>query len=236
MEIEVHKSKDGAVIDALALAYVTVDKSGMVTNFVSGKNEKNFYEAISNGIYSLDLMEKKKKEVQESDQEDGVEGSLQIQCAGEIALETDNSSSGLEGETSLSKLFGVKAPPHYVFYGLFNFVCFGPLTEKISKTLAFGTPPLLQTPADRKENSRNAQRRNEHQQRDAEREVGHERGMTMQSELTMGLITHKEDEADREEHQMRLLLLSKEINTYQKLLDTKILIAKKTMAASGSSI
>ncbi len=42
---------------------VTVDKSGMVTNFARGKNEKNFYEAISNGMYSLDLMEKKKQDV-----------------------------------------------------------------------------------------------------------------------------------------------------------------------------
>ncbi len=116
----------------------------------------------------------------------------------------------------MSKPFGVKAPPRYMFYGLFSFVCFGPLTKKISKTLAFGTPPLLQTTADRKENSRNALRKNEYQRRDAEREVGHERGMMMQSKLTMGLIAQEEDEADREERQMRLLALSKEIDAYQK--------------------
>jgi hypothetical protein len=90
-----------------------------------------------------------------------------------------------------------------VFYGLFSFVCFGPLTENFSATLAFGTPPLLQTLADRKEKSRNAQCNDERQRRDSEREVGHKQGMTMQGKLTMGLIAQKEDEADREERQMR---------------------------------
>ena len=58
----------------------------------------------------------------------------------------------------------------------------------------------------------------------------------MQGKLTMGLIEQKEDEADREERQMRLLAISKEIDASQKLLDTKILIAEKTTAAPGSDI
>jgi hypothetical protein len=64
MGIEVHKSLKKALSLMPWLSHiVTVDKSGMVTNFARGKNEKNFYEAISNGMYSLDLMEKKKQDV-----------------------------------------------------------------------------------------------------------------------------------------------------------------------------
>ena len=153
MGIEVHKSLKKALLLMPRVSHiVNVDKSGMVTNFASGKNEKNFFEAISDGMYSLDLKEKKKEELQESDQEDNVGESLQIQHAGDIAFDTDNSSSGLEGEISSSRPFGVKAPPRYVFYGLFSFVCCIRHSTIIT---------------------RNAQRKNECQRRDAEREVGH---------------------------------------------------------------
>ena len=57
----------------------------------------------------------------------------------------------------------------------------------------------------------------------------------MQGKFTMGLIAQKEDEADREDRQMRFLALTKKIDASPKLLDTMILIAEKTSSAAGSS-
>jgi hypothetical protein len=141
----------------------------------------------------------------------------------------------VEGDASLDNPFAVTAPRQYMFYGMLSFVCFGPLTANFSVTLAFGTP-LSQTPKGQKENSCAAQRMKEAERRDAEHSVGHGQGMNMQGKFTMGLIAQKEDDAEREERQMRFLALTKKIDASQKLLDTMILIAEKMSAEAGSSV
>jgi hypothetical protein len=140
----------------------------------------------------------------------------------------------LAGDTADNTL-GVKAPSHYIFYGMFSFICFGPLSTNFSATLAFGTP-LTQTVAERKENSRAAQRLKEIEHRDVERSIGLARGMDMQGKFTMGLIAQKEDDADREDRQLRFLALTKKIDASQKLLDTMVLIADKTSASAQSAV
>ena len=58
----------------------------------------------------------------------------------------------------------------------------------------------------------------------------------MQAKFMMGLIAQKEDDAEREEQQMQFLALSKGVEATQKLLDSKILIAEKTLSPAGTSI
>ena len=65
--------------------------------------------------------------------------------------------------------------------------------------------------------------------------IGKERGISIQTKVSMGLLAQKEDDADHEDRQMRSLALSKELDGAQKLLDTKILIAEKMLAPAGSS-
>ena len=46
----------------------------------------------------------------------------------------------------------VAAPSGYIFYGLFSFVCFGPLTKHFSATLVFDAP-VSQSPSQRMNNA-----------------------------------------------------------------------------------
>jgi hypothetical protein len=67
-------------------------------------------------------------------------------------------------------------------------------------------------------------------------EIGNGEGMMMQAKFMMGLIAQKEDDAEREEQQMQFLALSKGVEATQKLLDSKILIAEKTLSPAGTPI
>ncbi len=126
------------------------------------------------------------------------------------------------------------APKGYMFYGLHSFVCFGPLTTNFSATLAFGAPLSL-SPSERKNNARAAQHKKESECREVEQSVGAERGVSLQSKLTMGMLAQKEEDNAREERQMNFLALSKELDATQKILDVNILIAEKTNAPPKSS-
>jgi hypothetical protein len=103
-----------------------------------------------------------------------------------------------------------------------------------SATLALGAP-LLQTVAQQKENSRAMLRKKESERKDVVQSIGKERGISIETKVSMGLLAQKEDDADREHRQMHFLALSKELDGAQKLLDVKILIAEKMLAPAGSS-
>ena len=182
---------------------VNVNKSGMVTSFASGKTEKNFYDAICNGKYELESSESK-SQLEKRSQGGTVNDPTTRRSSRSDAMEDDNNdddgarsqdvirppvediacidgnsaASGVEGVASAENPFGVKAPPHDMFYSMLSFVCFGPLTTNFSATLAFGTP-LTQTVAERKKNLRAAQCLKEMERRDAERSAGHAREMNM---------------------------------------------------------
>ena len=78
-------------------------------------------------------------------------------------------------------------------------------------------------------------RKKESELKDVVRLIGEDRGISIQTKVSMGLLAQKEDDADREDRQMRFLALSKELDGAQKLLDAKILIAEKMLAPAGSS-
>jgi hypothetical protein len=104
-----------------------------------------------------------------------------------IILNNDNAAEDGDADEEGSV---VAAQSGYIFYGLFNFICFGPLTEHFSATLAFGAL-VLQSPSQRKNNARAAQRAKESEHRDAEHSVCAERGLSLQSKFKMGMIAQK---------------------------------------------
>ena len=239
MGLEVHKSlkKAQSLVTRLS-SIVTVDRTGLVTSIASGKTEKNFYDAITNGMYAMEMTPDRDAtkvvdidEITGGDDANGEAGS-QIQNTGDIALDIGGVLD--DDELSSNNPFGVTAPPGYVFYGKFTFICFGPLSDHFSATLALGAP-LSQTAAERKENSRAMLRKKESERKDVVRSIGEERGISIQTKVSMGLLAQKEDDADREHRQMHFLALSKELDGAQKLLDAKILIAEKMLTPAGSS-
>jgi len=237
MGLEVHKSlkKAQSLVTRLS-SIVTVDRTGLVTSIASGKTEKIFYDAITNGMYAMEMTpDKDATKVVDIDEITGDDGNGEagstIDNIGDIALDVGGVD---DNELSSNNPFGVTAPPGYVFYGKFTFICFGPLSDHFSATLAFGAP-LSQTVAQRKENSRAMLCKKESERKDVVRLIGEERGITIQTKVSMGLLAQKEDDADREHRQMHFLALSKELDGAQKLLDAKILIAEKMLTPAGSS-
>ena len=59
MGLEVHKSlkKAQSLVSRLS-NIVTVDRTGLITSIASGKTEKNFYDAITNGMYAMEISDK----------------------------------------------------------------------------------------------------------------------------------------------------------------------------------
>ena len=59
MGLEVHKSlkKAQSLVPRLS-NIVTVDRTGLITSIASGKNEKNFHDAITNGMYAMEISDK----------------------------------------------------------------------------------------------------------------------------------------------------------------------------------
>jgi hypothetical protein len=62
-------------------------------------------------------------------------------------------------------------------------------------------------------------RKKESERKGVVRSIGEDRGISIQTKVSMGLLAQKEDDADREDSQMRFLTLSKELDGAQKLLD-----------------
>ena len=61
MGLEVHKSLKKALSLLSCLAHiVTLNKTGIVVSFASGKGEQNLYDELLNGMYCLEVGEKKK--------------------------------------------------------------------------------------------------------------------------------------------------------------------------------
>jgi hypothetical protein len=244
MGLEVHKSlqKAQSLVPRIS-NIVTVDRTGLITSIASGKTEKIFYDAITNGMYAMEISDKDAttKVVAEANSLVDIDDFTGDDCHGEAGSTIDNSGDialdicGVYDNEFLSNNpFGVTAPPDYIFYGKFSFICFGPLSDHFSATLALGAP-LSQTAAQRKENSRAMLRKKESELKDVVRSIGKDRGISIQTKVSMGLLAQKEDDADCEDCQMRFLALSKELDGAQKLLDAKILIAEKMLAPAGSS-
>jgi len=240
--LEVHKSlKKAQSLVSRLTNIVTVDRTGLITSFASGKTEQNFYDAVTNGMYAMEISDKPAKVAEANCLDIDDVADLTGGAYGEAGTTMDNSGDialdfcGVDVDAgSSNNPFGVTAPHDYIFYGKFSFICFGPLTDHFSATLALGAP-LSQTAAQRKENSRAALRKKESERKNVDRSIGEERGISIQTKVSMGLLAQKEDDADREDLQLRFLALSKELDGAQKLLDAKILIAEKILAPAGSS-
>ncbi len=65
------------------------------------------------------------------------EARTTIDNSGDIALDI---GGVVDDAFSSNNPFGVTAPPDYIFYGKLSFMCFGPLSDHFSATLALGAP------------------------------------------------------------------------------------------------
>jgi hypothetical protein len=89
---------------------------------------------------------------------------------------------------------GVIAPEGFTYLGKLSFLCFGPTSKYFAATLAMGEQSN-RTVEERKEGSRKAQRKVNMERANTDREVGIDRGMTMNARMQCAFMAQNEDNA-----------------------------------------
>ena len=106
--------------------------------------------------------------------------------AGDMSAKDDNDCDVMEVQTNPIELDswdpfqrgGVIAPEGFTYIGKLSFICFGPTSKFFASTLAMGGQ-LNQTFEGKKEGLRKAQRKVKTERANTDREVGIDRGMTL---------------------------------------------------------
>jgi len=123
----------------------------------------------------------------------------------------------------------VIAPEGYFYMGKLVFICFGPNSKYFAVTLAMGGQSD-RTAEEKKQGSRKEQRKVTTDHNNMDREVGLDRGLNMQSKLQCALMAQNEDNAEQRHRDMRMLMLSKQIESTKRLVELKL----KTSARMSS--
>jgi hypothetical protein len=115
----------------------------------------------------------------------------------------------------------VIAPEGYCYMGKLVFICFGPTLKYFAGTLAMGGQSD-QTAEVKKQGSRKEQRKVNTDCNNMDREVGFDRGLSMQSKMQCAMMAQNEDDADQRYRDMRMLILTKQIESTERLLELKL--------------
>ena len=126
----------------------------------------------------------------------------------------------------------VIAPEGYCYVGKLVFICFGPTSKYFAGTLAMGGQSD-RTAEEKKQGSRKEQRKVTTDRNNMDREVGLDRGLNMQSKMQCALMAQNEDDADQRHRDMRMLMLSKQIESTERLVELKLKTSER-MILGGS--
>ena len=124
----------------------------------------------------------------------------------------------------------VIAPEGYCYVGKLVFICFGPTSKYFAGTLAMGGQSD-RTAEEKKKGSRKEQRKVNTDRNNMDREVGFDRGLTMQSKMQCAMMAQNEDDADQRHRDMRMLIVTKQIESTERLVELKL----KTFARMSSA-
>ncbi len=146
----------------------------------------------------------------------------------------DDDDEGLVEESDpLSDPFGgVIAPQGYVYMGKLAFICFSPTLKYFAGTLVMGRQSN-QTVQEKKDGSRKAQRKVNTERADRDRVVGTDRGLSLQSKMQCTMMAQKEDDAEQRNCDMRLVMLTKQIESTEQLVELKLKTSER-MSLGGS--
>jgi hypothetical protein len=175
-----------AIVPTLSFRIVMIDKSCAVIGDASGQNEQSFMQLIDNGMFNMDetiIV----NGIEGSDDNDEILGSVskmgmpttREDTVGDIQAE-DNQIVMKEWDPFLRG--AVIAPEGFTYLGKLSFICFGPTSKFFTPTLAMGGQSNRNV-AERKEGTRKAQRKVNTERANTDREVGINRGMTMNARM-----------------------------------------------------
>ena len=126
----------------------------------------------------------------------------------------------------------VIAPEGYCYVGKLVFICFGPTSKYYAGTLAMGGQSD-RTAEEKKQGSRKEQRKVNTDRNNMDREVGFDRGLTMQSKMQCAMMAQNEDDADQRHRDMRMMIVTKQIESTERLVELKLKTSSR-MSSAGS--
>jgi len=127
----------------------------------------------------------------------------------------------------------VIAPEGYCYVGKLVFICFGPTSKYYAGTLAMGGQSD-RTAEEKKKGSRKEQRKVNMDRNNMDRAVGFDRGLTMQSKMHCAMMAQNEDDANQRHRDMRMLIVTKQIEYTERLVDLKLKTSARMMSSADS--
>ena len=227
-----------AIVPKLSPRIVSIDKSCAVIGYASGHNEQSFMQLIDNGMFNMDeaiVVDG----CEGSDDDNEVLGSVskmgmpisREDIDGDVPAE-ENSIKTTEWDPFLRG--SVMAPEGFTYLGKLSFLCFGPTSKFFAATLAMGGQSN-HTVAERKEGSRKAQRKVNTERADTDREVGIDRGMTQNARMQCAFMAQNEDDAIQRHRDLRMVMLTKSIESTERLVDLKMKMYDRMGEAGGDT-
>ena len=227
-----------AIVPKLSPRIVSIDKSCAVIGYASGHNEQSFMQLIDNGMFNMDeaiVVDG----CEGSDDDNEVLGSVskmgmpisREDIDGDVPAE-ENSIKTTECDPFLRG--SVMAPEGFTYLGKLSFLCFGPTSKFFAATLAMGGQSN-RTVAERKEGSRKAQRKVNTERANTDREVGIDRGMTMNARMQCAFMAQNEDDAVQRHRDLRMVMLTKSIESTERLVDLKMKMYDRMGDAGGDT-
>ena len=220
-----------SLVPKLLPRIIIIEKNCAVTGYASGKNETTFLQYIDNGMFLLTKKDVDMLVVDESDDNDEV---LVAKTKEGMPIMRDDVliAGGGTPKTKESLIFGtdfedvvvdnpvgldswnpfklIAAPEGYSYIGKLFFICFGPSSKFFASTLAMGGKANCNL-EEKKERTKKMQRKITKERANIDREVGIDRGMTMQARMQCAFMAQNEDDANQRHRDMGMVMLKKQI-------------------------
>ena len=131
---------------------------------------------------------------------------------------------------------GLIAPKGYVYTGTLVFICFGPTLKHFAGTLAMGGQADRMV-EEKKEGLRKVQRKAMTNHNNVDREVGFDRGLTMQSKIQCAMMVQNKDDTKQRHHDMCMMMITKHIESTERLVELKFKTSeRKNLGGSEAQV
>jgi hypothetical protein len=218
-----------SIVPKLLPRVVIIDKNCVVVGYASRKNKSSFLRHIDDGMFALITKEGGSLLLEDtSDEDDEILGATSEE--GMPMMHDDrysiDSSSDDVVVVDFDPFGGIAVPRGYTYIGKLAFICFGPASKYFSSTLAMGGQSK-RSAEEKKEGSMRSIRKITKAQNDINREIGMDRGMSMQAQMQCAFMAQNKDDAIQQHRDMRMVMLSKQIKSTERLIELKIKISDR---------
>jgi hypothetical protein len=218
-----------SLVPKLSLRIVSIDKNCAVVGYASGKNEGSFLQYINTGMYSMSKTDADNiLDLDGSDDDSKVLGAAKT--AESLLARTDIEDMLKVDDPvrldSWNPFKRIDAPEGYSYVGKLSFICFGPTSKYFASTLTMGGQSD-RTLEEKKDGSRQVHCKITKERNNNDRDVGMNRGMTMQARMQCTFMAQNEDDANQRHRDMRMMMLTKQIESTEMLIEFKMKMSER---------